>query len=79
MVRSSILFLATSNASLVCSADKVGGGGTSLCICCARVAFNSEAATDLGGVKMGARLSLSRPGKRTPLDLKLYNENTRSQ
>lgn len=29
---------------------------------------------DRGGVKIGAKLSLSRPGKRIPLDFRLYGK-----
>lgn len=32
---------------------------------------------DLGGVKIGAKLSLSRPGKRIPLDFRLYSNETK--
>lgn len=70
MERSSTLFLAISNASFDCSAEKTCAGISRL-ICSPRVTLDSEADTDLGGVKIGAKLSLSRPGNRMPLDLKL--------
>ena len=76
--RSSMLFLATSNASLVCSGVKLRTGISrwscmSCWSCCARLASTSGAETEREGVKIGAKLSLSRPGKRIPLDFKLYN------
>lgn len=70
VLRSSILFLATSNASFDCSGVKLCTGISSG-ICWERPASNSEAETERGGVKIGAKLSLSRPGNRIPLDLKL--------
>jgi len=33
--------------------------------------YDSDSETERGGVNIGARLSSSRPGKRTPLDFKL--------
>lgn len=75
VVRSSILFLATSNASFVCSAVKLCTG-RSRWICWGRASFNSDSDTERAGVNIGAKLSLSRPGNRMPLDFKLWNRKT---
>lgn len=70
VVRSSMLFRATSNVSLVCSGEK-RWTGISWWTSWARLAFDSEAETERGGVNIGAKLSLSRPGNLIPLDLRL--------
>lgn len=70
MARSSILFLATSSASSICSAVNVGMR-ISRCMSRARVKSGSESKTEAGGVKIGAKLSSSRPGKQMPLAFKL--------
>ena len=64
MERSSMLLRATSRASFESSADSSRGGRS-------WVIVNGCSGTELGGVKIGARLSLSRPGKRIPRDFKL--------
>lgn len=68
--RSSMLLRATSKASFVSSAVYVCTC-TSSNACWEKFAATSASATERGGVNMGARLSLSRPGNRIPLDFRL--------
>ena len=73
--RSSTLFRETSNASFICSTEKLWTGA-SWWACSNRdsLACDCVSETERGGVKIGAKLSSSRPGKRMPLDFKLYKK-----
>uniref|UniRef100_A0A8R7P8V0 Uncharacterized protein n=1 Tax=Triticum urartu TaxID=4572 RepID=A0A8R7P8V0_TRIUA len=67
-----MLLRATSKASFVSSAVYICIC-TSSKVCWVKFAPASASATERGGVNMGAKLSLSRPGNRTPLDFRLYS------
>lgn len=73
--RSSTLFRETSNASFICSTEKLWMGASWwACSNPNSLSCDCVSETERGGVKIGAKLSLSRPGNRMPLDFKLYNK-----